>query len=133
MHPSWTNAVDHTSKPAMTQGRVDETSINIKKVWFYLYRAVDSEGNTLSVSLESNTGCVISPNAFSAKRCTSRRVQHLKRFQARNVQLRLPTRPYQFLVCRALDKNAAYPKAEASLKAAGILPQSVELTTASNT
>src|SRR5581483_101883 len=68
-----------------------------------------------------------SPNAFSAKRCTSRRVQHLKRFQARNVQLRLPTRPYQFLVCRALDKNAAYPKAEASLKAAGILPQSVEL------
>ena len=30
-------------------------------------------------------------------------------------------------MCRALDQNAAYPKAEASLKAAGILPEAVEL------
>ena len=29
-----------------------------------------------------------------------------------------------------VDKNAAYPKAEASLKAAGILPEHVELKTA---
>jgi hypothetical protein len=31
--------------------RVDETYIKIKKVWFYLYRAVDSEGNTLEFLL----------------------------------------------------------------------------------
>jgi transposase-like protein len=29
----------------------DETSINIKKVWTYLYRAVDSQGNTLEFLL----------------------------------------------------------------------------------
>src|SRR5258708_3010082 len=31
--------------------RVDETYIKIKKVWAYLYRAVDSEGNTLEFLL----------------------------------------------------------------------------------
>src|SRR5690348_138094 len=31
--------------------RVDETYIKIKKGWFYLYRAVDSEGNTLEFLL----------------------------------------------------------------------------------
>src|SRR6476659_1451491 len=34
--------------------RVDETYIKIKKVWFYLYRAVDSEGKTLDFVLSSN-------------------------------------------------------------------------------
>src|SRR5258708_22790486 len=31
--------------------KVDETSIKIKKVWMYLYRAVDSQGNTLEFLL----------------------------------------------------------------------------------
>jgi IS6 family transposase len=31
--------------------KVDETSIKIKKVWTYLYRAVDSQGNTLEFLL----------------------------------------------------------------------------------
>src|SRR3989442_13429003 len=31
--------------------RVDETYIKVKKVWTYLYRAVDSEGNTLEFLL----------------------------------------------------------------------------------
>ena len=30
---------------------MDETYIKIKKVWFYLYRAVDSEGNTIEFLL----------------------------------------------------------------------------------
>jgi len=30
---------------------VDETSIKVKKVWMYLYRAVDSAGNTLEFLL----------------------------------------------------------------------------------
>ena len=33
--------------------RVDETSIKVKKIWTYLYRAVDSEGNTLEFLLSS--------------------------------------------------------------------------------
>jgi transposase, IS6 family len=33
--------------------RVDETSIKIKKVWMYLYRAVDSEGQTIDFWLSS--------------------------------------------------------------------------------
>src|SRR5438067_2668295 len=31
--------------------RVDETYIKVKKVWMYLYRAIDSEGNTLEFLL----------------------------------------------------------------------------------
>src|SRR5258708_39355002 len=31
--------------------RVDETYIKVKKVWMYLYRAVDSQGNTLEFLL----------------------------------------------------------------------------------
>src|SRR6266566_7853921 len=37
--------------------KVDETYIKIKKIWTYIYRAVDSGGNTPSVSLESDTRC----------------------------------------------------------------------------
>jgi transposase, IS6 family len=33
--------------------RVDETSIKVKKQWVYLYRAVDSEGNTLDFFFSS--------------------------------------------------------------------------------
>jgi transposase, IS6 family len=33
--------------------RVDETYIKIKKQWHYLYRAVDSEGNTLDFMLST--------------------------------------------------------------------------------
>jgi transposase-like protein len=31
--------------------RVDETSIKVKKEWMYLYRSVDSDGNTLEFLL----------------------------------------------------------------------------------
>ncbi len=34
-------------RPTNDSWRVDETYIRIKGVWKYLYRAVDSEGNTL--------------------------------------------------------------------------------------
>src|ERR1041385_4988604 len=38
-------------KASTDSWKVDETSIKIKKVWVYLYRAVDSEGNTLEFLL----------------------------------------------------------------------------------
>src|SRR4051812_48680885 len=34
-------------KPTNDSWRVDETSIKVKGQWMYLYRAVDSEGNTI--------------------------------------------------------------------------------------
>lgn len=40
-------------KPTNDSWRVDETYIKIKGVWKYLYRAVDSQGNTLDVMLSA--------------------------------------------------------------------------------
>ena len=40
-------------KMSGTSYRVDETYIKVKKVWTYLYRAVDSEGNTLEFMLST--------------------------------------------------------------------------------
>ncbi len=42
--------------------RVDETYIKVKGQWMYLYRAVDSEGNTIDFYLSKNR------NTKSAKR-----------------------------------------------------------------
>ena len=53
MLQSWTNAVDRISNPATIRGKVDETYIKVKKEWVYLYRAVDSAGNTLDFWLSS--------------------------------------------------------------------------------
>src|ERR1700704_1784308 len=65
MPPNWRSAADHISKPATTQGQVDETYIKIKKVWFYLYRAVDSEGNTLEFLLSSTRDAEAATRFFS--------------------------------------------------------------------
>lgn len=43
--------------------RVDETYIKVKGQWMYLYRAVDSEGNTIDFYQEINK----QPSAFSRK------------------------------------------------------------------
>jgi transposase-like protein len=51
MLQNWKNAVGRISERATTRGRVDETFIKIKKVWIYLYRAVDSQRNTLEFLL----------------------------------------------------------------------------------
>ncbi len=40
-------------KPTNDLWRTDETYIKIKGVWKYLYRAVDSEGNTLDFMLSA--------------------------------------------------------------------------------
>ena len=47
--------------------RVDETYVKIKKVWHYLYRAVDSDGNTLDFML-SETRDTKAAKKFSARR-----------------------------------------------------------------
>jgi transposase, IS6 family len=86
--------------------RVDETYVKVKKVWMYLYRAVDSEGNTLEFFL--------SPR---------RDAQAAKRFFAKALAAPQSSTPRVITV----DKNAAYPKAFKELKAERIMPDACEL------
>lgn len=86
--------------------RVDETYVKVKKVWMYLYRAVDSQGNTLEF--------LLSP---------TRDAQAAKRFFSKALAAPHPSTPRVITV----DKNAAYPKAFKELKAEGILPDPCEL------
>ena len=86
--------------------RVDETYINVKGVWKYLYRAVDSEGNTLDFLLSAKR------DTRAAKRCL-RKLLNASHTQAPRVI--------------NVDKNAAYPPAADSLKADEQLPETTEL------
>ncbi len=109
--------------------RVDETYIKIKGTWMYLYRAVDSEGNTLEFLLSPTR------DAEAAKRFFLKALHSIAASapQAHPVeeQVAEPTAAANpaTSVPRVInvDKNAAYPKAMAELKAAGILPKAVEL------
>ena len=53
--------LDKRSRPQLKacndSWKVDETYIKVRKTWMYLYRAVDSDGNAPSVSLESDARC----------------------------------------------------------------------------
>ena len=86
--------------------RVDETYVKVKKVWMYLYRAVDSQGNTLEFLL-STTRDGKAAKCFFAKTLTAPRT----------------TTPRVINV----DKNAAYPKAFNELKDEEALADSCEL------
>ncbi len=64
---NWTSgAADHL-KPTNDEGRVDETYIKVKGEWKYLYRAVDSEGNTLDFMLSAKRDALARQNAFSVR------------------------------------------------------------------
>jgi transposase-like protein len=45
--------------------RVDETYVKVKKVWMYLYRAVDSAGNTLDCLLSATRDAQAAKRFFS--------------------------------------------------------------------
>jgi len=86
--------------------RVDETYVKVKGVWMYLYRAVDSQGNTLEFHLS------ITRDAQAAKRFFSKTLG-----ASHSVTSRVIT----------VDKNAAYPKVFSEMKASGSIPASCEL------
>jgi IS6 family transposase len=86
--------------------RVDETYIKVKKEWVYLYRAVDSAGNTLDFFF-SPTRDATAAKEFLLKTLTA---SHTSEPRVINV-----------------DKNAAYPKAFNELKAEGHLAGACEL------
>jgi transposase-like protein len=86
--------------------RVDEAYVKVKSAWMYLYRAVDSAGNTLEFRL--------SP---------TRDTEAAKRFFHKTLEASHTVTPRVITV----DKNAAYPKALTELKAASAVPASCEL------
>jgi transposase-like protein len=86
--------------------RVDETYIKVKGEWLYLYRAVDSAGNTLEFLLSEHQD-----------------TQAAKRFLARALDAGHTSTPRVINV----DRNPAYPKAVDELKAEGQLPQGCQL------
>jgi transposase-like protein len=82
--------------------RVDETYIKIKKQWSYLYRAVDSEGNTLDFRLSATRDAKAAEQFFRKA-------------------LRAPhTAPPRVIT---VDKHAAYPPAIEALQQTGHLPE----------
>ena len=93
-------------KPTNDSWRVDETYIEVKGEWKYLYRAVDSEGNTLDFMLSAKR------DATAAKRFF-RKVMNAEHNQSPRVI--------------NVDKNAAYPKAIDELKAEEPLPKTSKL------
>lgn len=80
--------------------RVDATNVKVKGRWMYLYRAVDSRGQTIDFLL-------------SAKRDA----EAVKRFFRKALAQPHTVNPRTITV----DKNAAYPKAAAEMKQRGEL------------
>ena len=120
--------------------RVDETYIKIKKEWVYLYRAVDSEGNTLEFFLSPTRDADAAKRFFlkalpstveSVSQDGLAQEEDVKEFSAGAMDS--VTSPADGKVSRTVprvinvDKNAAYPKAIAELKVAGMLSEHVEL------
>ena len=86
--------------------RVDETYILVKGKQKYLYRAVDSAGNTLDFLLSAKR------DALAAKRFFRKTLKAIHTQTPRVI---------------TVDKNPAYPKAIKELKAAKKLPEGVKL------
>lgn len=92
--------------PTNYSWRVDETYIEVKGEWKYLYRAVDSEGNTLDFMLSAKRDGKAAARFF-------RKVLGAKHTQAPRVI--------------TVDKNAAYPVAMDELKQDKTLKAEIEL------
>jgi transposase, IS6 family len=93
-------------KPTNDSWRVGETYVKIKGEWMYLYRAVDSDGNTVEFMLSPTR------DAVSAKR-----------FLRKALRTRHTVPPRVINV----DRNPAYPKAVVKLKKKGTLSPGCEL------
>ena len=92
-------------KPTNDSWRTDETYVKVRGTWKYLYRAVDSEGNTLDFLLSAKR------DAKAAKRFF-KKVLHASHTIAPRVI--------------TVDKNAAYPPAIKALKKEKSLPRATK-------
>ena len=93
-------------KPTNDSWRVDETYIEVKGEWKYLYRAVDSQGNTLDFMLSARR------DAGAAERFFRKALKSSHNQKPRVINV---------------DKNAAYPPAIDKLKKDQSLGETTEL------
>ncbi|WP_019503895.1 IS6 family transposase [Pleurocapsa sp. PCC 7319] len=93
-------------KPTNDSWKVDETYIKVNGKWKYLYRAVDSEDNTLDFMLSARR------NKKAAKRFFKKVLKARQNKQPRVINV---------------DKNAAYPPAIDELKEDKLLEENSEL------
>ncbi len=93
-------------KPTNDSWRVDETYIKVKGQWMYLYRAVDSEGNTIDFYLSE-----------------SRDKQAAKRFFKKALATSHVCKPRVITV----DKKPAYPVAIQELKEEKHMPEGIQM------
>jgi transposase, IS6 family len=93
-------------RPTNDSYRVDETYVKIKGEWKYLYRAVDSTGQTIDFMLGAK-----------------RDVRAAKRFFRKMLKAASHSSPRVINV----DKNRAYPPAVEQLKEEGTLPSRTQL------
>jgi transposase-like protein len=111
--------------------RVDETYIKVKKVWTYLYRAVDSEGNTLEFLLSPTRDAQAAQRFFlKALPCPAGSAPHTPPVEKQVTRSTTPADPDATQSAPRginVDKHAASPKAIAELKATGMLAEAVEL------
>jgi transposase, IS6 family len=111
--------------------KVDETYIKVRKTWMYLHRAVDSEGNTLEFLLSPTRNAEAATRFFlKALPSTACSAQQASTVDQRGAQVSTmaeftPTQSVPRVI--NVDKNAAYPKAIADLKAARLLPECAKL------
>ncbi|MEW4153885.1 IS6 family transposase [Bacillus thuringiensis] len=86
--------------------RVDETYIKVKGQWMYLYRAVDSEGNTIDFYLSKTR------NHKAAKRFFKKALQSFHVSKPRTI---------------TIDKNPAYPVTLTKLKSEKKVPLGTQM------
>ena len=106
MPQNWTSDLCPHLRPTNDSWRVDETYIEVKGEWKYLYRAVDSLGFTLEFMLSAKR------NAQAAERFFRKALKATHNQSPRVINV---------------DKNAAYPPAIDKLKAEEILTKTTEL------
>ena len=93
-------------RPTNDSWRVDETYIKVKGQWTYLYRAVDSEGDTIEFHLSK-----------------TRDKQAAKDFFKKALQCSHVSEPRVITV----DKNPAYPVAIEQLKEEKSIPEGIQI------
>jgi IS6 family transposase len=101
--------IDKRSRPHLKRSndswRVDETYVKVRGKWMYLYRAVDSSGQTLDFQLNETRSTRAAKRFFKKMLGSS----HVSVPRVINV-----------------DRNAAYPGAINDLKQEGLLPDASE-------
>src|SRR6266849_3180345 len=111
--------------------RVDETYIKIKGTWTYLYRAIDSEGNTLEFLLSPTRDAEAAKRFFvkalHSTACSAPQVRPVEEQVEEPTAAADPTSAASVPRVSNLDKNASYPNASDDHKVSRLLPESVHL------